>query len=51
MLDSNMSILEGSIGIIPRRVMIADDYLQRARRLMIDAGLEAELAKPQSKDG
>lgn len=42
-LDQNMSILEGSIGVIPRRIMVADDNLQRASRLLKDAGLEAEL--------
>ena len=43
-LDQNMSILEGSIGIIPRRVMVGRDVLVQARRLLSDAGLEKELA-------
>ncbi len=42
-LDQNMSVLEGSIGILPRRVMVADDQVQSARRLLKDAGLGAEL--------
>jgi hypothetical protein len=42
-LDQNMSVLEGSIGILPRRVMVADDHVQSARRLLKDAGLGAEL--------
>ena len=42
-LDQNMSILEGSIGIIPRRIMVPDDDLGAARMLMNDAGLAKEL--------
>jgi Putative prokaryotic signal transducing protein len=42
-LDQNMSVLEGSIGILPRRVMVAEDQVQSARRLLKDAGLGAEL--------
>jgi len=42
-LDQNMSILEGSIGAIPRRVMVENDALARARRLMMDAELGSEL--------
>lgn len=48
LLDQNMSILEGSIGIIPRRIMVEESMLRQARRLMEDAGLEAEL-KPLPK--
>lgn len=39
-LDRNMSVLEGSIGILPRRVLLAEDDLAQARRLLTDAGLE-----------
>jgi hypothetical protein len=42
-LDQNMSILEGSLGILPRRVLVAEDYLSQARRLLEDAGLGHEL--------
>ena len=42
-LDQNMSVLEGSIGILPRRVLVADDHSQSARRLLQDAGLGGEL--------
>jgi hypothetical protein len=42
-LDQNMSVLEGSIGILPRRVLVADDHMTAARRLLKDAGLEHEL--------
>ena len=42
-LDQNMSVLEGSIGMLPRRVMVADDQVAAARRLLTDAGLGHEL--------
>ena len=41
--DQNMSVLEGSIGILPRRVLVADDYDRAARRLLEGAGLGHEL--------
>ncbi|GAB4130845.1 MAG: DUF2007 domain-containing protein [Rhodothalassiaceae bacterium] len=43
-LDGNMSIVEGSIGVLPRRLMVADDDHEAAERLLIDAGLGHELA-------
>ena len=42
-LDQNMSVLEGSLGILPRRVLVADDHWLSARRLLQDAGLGGEL--------
>ena len=36
--DGHMSILEGSAGAILRRVMVADEDYERARRLLEDAG-------------
>jgi putative signal transducing protein len=42
-LDQNMSVLEGSLGILPRRVLVAEDDVAAARRLLIDAGLGHEL--------
>lgn len=41
--DQNMSIMEGSIGMFPRRILVPEDDLERARRLMIDAGMGKEL--------
>lgn len=35
-IDVHMSILEGSIGILPRRLMVADDDLLRARIVLSD---------------
>ncbi len=42
-LDRHMSVLEGSIGIFARRVLVDADDAPRARRLLIDAGLGGEL--------
>ena len=42
-LDQNMSVLEGSIGILPRRVLVAEEDVAAARRLLEEAGLGHEL--------
>ena len=42
-LDQNMSVLEGSIGILPRRLLVAEDDADAARRLLEQAGLGHEL--------
>jgi len=42
-LDQNMSVLDGSIGMLPRRIVVENDYVVRARRLLTDAGLGHEL--------
>lgn len=41
--DHHISGMEGSIGAFPRRVLVDSDQLQKARRLMNDAGWGAEL--------
>jgi hypothetical protein len=42
-LDQNMSVLEGSLGVLQRRVMVEDSHVGAARRLLTDAGLGHEL--------
>jgi putative signal transducing protein len=42
-LDQNMSVLEGSIGILPRRVMVPEPHAPAARTLLANAGLGDEL--------
>jgi Putative prokaryotic signal transducing protein len=42
-LDQNMSVLEGSLGILPRRLLVPDDQVLAARRLLEEAGLGHEL--------
>lgn len=41
--DTNMSIIEGSLGILPRRLMVEKAEKERARQCLIDAGIEIEL--------
>ena len=41
--DQNMSIMEGSLGVLPRRVMVVEDDVDRARRLLTDAGFGDEM--------
>jgi len=43
--DENMSILDGSIGILPRRVLVADDDADAARQLLTDAGIGGEIRR------
>ncbi|HVZ13247.1 MAG TPA: DUF2007 domain-containing protein [Bauldia sp.] len=45
--DQNMSIVEGSLGVLQRRVMVPADRLDQARRLLREAGVGGELAKPK----
>jgi Putative prokaryotic signal transducing protein len=42
-VDQNMSVLEGSIGIFPRRILVAEDQADSARRLLQEAGFGDEL--------
>ncbi|MFG1347631.1 DUF2007 domain-containing protein [Xanthobacter autotrophicus DSM 431] len=41
--DSHMSVLEGSIGVFPRRLMVVDEDVDRTRRLLKEAGFGAAL--------
>lgn len=41
--DQSMSILEGSIGLLPRRLLVESGRADEARRLLTDAGLGDEL--------
>jgi len=42
-LDQNMSVLEGSLGMLPRRILVSEGYELPARQLLQDAGLGKEL--------
>lgn len=37
--DGNMSIMEGSIGVLPRRILVRSDDMTRAREVLEEAGL------------
>ena len=41
--DQHMSAVEGSLGFLPRRILVDSEEADRARRVLVDAGLAAEL--------
>ena len=48
-VDQNMSVVEGSLGVLPRRVLVASDSVEAARRLLEDAGVGGEIAPPKER--
>jgi hypothetical protein len=42
-LDQNMSVLEGSLGFLQRRIVVANEQEREARNILRDAGLGHEL--------
>lgn len=47
-LDGHASAVDGSLGMLPRRLMVDSDDGARARRLLEEAGLGHEL-RPEGK--
>lgn len=43
--DQHMSAVEGSLGFLPRRIMVETRLVTRARRLLSEAGFAEELAR------
>ena len=41
--DQSMSVLEGSLGLLPRRLLVESERAGEARLLLVDAGLGSEL--------
>lgn len=41
--DENMSVLDGSIGILPRRILVPSDDAEEAKQLLADAGIGNEI--------
>jgi hypothetical protein len=37
-VDRNISVLEGSIGIFPRRILVSEAQVAQARKLLVEAG-------------
>lgn len=46
LVDQHMSVLEGSLGMLPRRLLVDSDEFERARHILTDAGLGHELRAP-----
>ena len=44
-VDRNMSVLEGSIGIFPRRILVDEDQFDAAQGLLEEAGFAGELRR------
>jgi hypothetical protein len=42
-LDQNMSVIEGSLGMLPRRILVHEEDNRKAREILSDAGLAHEL--------
>lgn len=45
-LDTHMSVLEGSLGMIQRRILVDTDQSVLARQRLTEAGLGKELRTP-----
>jgi hypothetical protein len=43
--DQNMSVMDGSLGILPRRIMVEADKADEARRILADAGIANEIGR------
>ena len=41
--DQNMSIVEGSLGVLARRVLVDSEKVEQAKRIVRDAGIGAEI--------
>ena len=41
-MDQHMSVLEGSIGALPRRLMVIGDDVEPARRALREAGVQLD---------
>lgn len=41
-LDSHMSVIDGSINAVTNRILVADDSLDEARSILADAGVALE---------
>jgi Putative prokaryotic signal transducing protein len=48
-LDQNMSVIEGSLGVLPRRVLVPADRIDEARKILDMAGLGQEAEKPRPR--
>lgn len=47
--DQNMSIIEGSIGILPRRLLVSAGHADEARAVLTEAGMANEVSRPPKR--
>ena len=45
--DLNMSVLEGSIGALPRRVLVDGERISQAREILTEAGIGHVIARDE----
>ncbi len=43
--DQNMSVMDGSLGILPRRILVDADQVEAARKILVDAGIANEISE------
>lgn len=43
--DQNMSVMDGSLGILPRRILVPTDDADEARSILVDAGIGDEIRR------
>ena len=48
--DQHMSIMDGSIGALPRRILVPEDDFDRAKRIMRETGLGDEISRTHDRD-
>lgn len=48
--DQHMSIMDGSIGALPRRILVPEDDFDRAKRIMREAGIGGEISRTHERD-
>ncbi|MBX3576047.1 MAG: DUF2007 domain-containing protein [Rhizobiaceae bacterium] len=41
--DQNMSVMDGSLGILPRRILVPEEDADEARAILVDAGIANEI--------
>lgn len=47
--DAHASVMDGSLGFLPRRVLIVRDDAPAARAALVEAGLGSELSAPPGR--
>ncbi len=48
--DQHASVMDGSIGALPRRILVPDEDFDEARRIMREADIGDEISRTHNKD-
>ncbi len=49
-LDAHASAVDGSLGVLPRRLVVERAFAERARQLLREAGLAHQLSVPRDDE-